>query len=360
LISSLVVVLLVVAHFSSGVLFIYTNFSAFQAFSALEARPQLSRVLPLFLRHFRFAARTRKASPLAFLRISNFSCSHFCLRQRPSYHFFHFFHFLMFCLLNIYGACAKLILPEGSTRHPPSPVYFLFNRISVWTPTESTMGRFKKWIIGAVVFFVLFTIVGFFVIPPLVKPYLLETLSKTLNRQVSLSDISLNPYTLTVTLRGFEIKEPKGEKAFVSFDELVVNLDIRSIFKRAPVIENLPSAAPCSPRPEQGQDVQLLRSACVDEGRAEGREEGARLFAVNNIIIENGSIDFIDGPLTRPHGPGDEHRDSLYIQHPGVHRHIRAAPVCRSDQRRSLFPRGQNQDFQGHPRYDFQHLDRGL
>ena len=48
------------------------------------------------------------------------------------------------------------------------------------------MGRLKKWIIGAAVFFVLFTVIGFFIIPPLVKPYLLDTLSKTLNRQVSL------------------------------------------------------------------------------------------------------------------------------------------------------------------------------
>ncbi|MGZ3608244.1 MAG: DUF748 domain-containing protein, partial [Syntrophales bacterium] len=67
------------------------------------------------------------------------------------------------------------------------------------------MGRFKKWIIGAAIFFVLFTVIGFFVIPPILKPYLIETLSKTLNRQVSLSDIGLNPYTLTLTLRGFEI-----------------------------------------------------------------------------------------------------------------------------------------------------------
>ena len=77
------------------------------------------------------------------------------------------------------------------------------------------MGRYKKWILGIVVFFVLFTVIGFFVVPPILKSYLLETLSKTLNRQVSLSDISLNPYTLTLTLRGFEIKEPQGEKTFV-------------------------------------------------------------------------------------------------------------------------------------------------
>jgi len=164
------------------------------------------------------------------------------------------------------------------------------------------MGRFKKWIIGAAVFFVLFTVIGFFVIPPIVKPYLLETISKTLNRQVSLSELTLNPYTLTVTLRGFEIKEPQGEKTFVSFDELVVNLDIRSIFKRAPVIEEFIVRKPY---------VHLVRNkdktynfsdllALIKEEPKEEKKEPAQ-FSVNNIVVENGSIDFIDGPFDTTH-----------------------------------------------------------
>ncbi|MGE5789636.1 MAG: DUF748 domain-containing protein [Syntrophaceae bacterium] len=168
------------------------------------------------------------------------------------------------------------------------------------------MSRYKKWIIGAVVFFALFTIIGFFVIPPIVKPYLLETLSKTLNRQVSLSELSLNPYTLTVTLRGFEIKEPEGEATFVSFDELVVNLDIRSIFKRAPVVEEFLVRKPY---------VHLVRHkdktynfsdllALIKEEPKEKKKEPA-LFSVNNIVVENGGIDFIDGPFDTTHAVRD-------------------------------------------------------
>jgi outer membrane protein OmpA-like peptidoglycan-associated protein len=164
------------------------------------------------------------------------------------------------------------------------------------------MGRLKKWIIGAAVFFVLFTLIGFFVIPPLVKPYLLETLSKTLNRKVSLSEIRLNPYTLTVTLRGFEIKEPKGEKTFVSFDELVVNLDIRSIFRRAPVIEELIVRKPYAHlvrNKDKTYNFSDLLALKKDEPKDEKKEPPQ--FSVNNIIIENGSIDFIDGPFDTTH-----------------------------------------------------------
>ena len=164
------------------------------------------------------------------------------------------------------------------------------------------MGRFKKWIIGAVVFFVLFTLIGFFVVPPIVKPYLLETISKTLNRQVSLSDLTLNPYTLTVTLRGFEIKEPKGEKTFVSFDEMVVNLDIRSIFRRAPVIEEFTVRKPhvhLVRNRDKTYNFSDLLALMKDEPKDEKKEPPQ--FSVNNIVIENGSIDFIDGPFDTTH-----------------------------------------------------------
>ncbi|HET6488679.1 MAG TPA: DUF748 domain-containing protein [Syntrophales bacterium] len=170
------------------------------------------------------------------------------------------------------------------------------------------MGRYKKWILGAVVFFVLFTLIGFFVVPPILKSYLLETLSKTLNRQVSLSDISLNPYTLTLTLRGFEIKEPQGEKTFVSFDECVVNLDIRSVYRRAPVVEEFIVRKPYAHlvrNKDKTYNFSDLLALIKEEPKEEKKEPFP--FSVNNIVIENGSIDFIDGPFDTTHTVRDLH-----------------------------------------------------
>ena len=170
------------------------------------------------------------------------------------------------------------------------------------------MGRFNKWIIGTVVFFFFFTVIGFFVIPPILKPYLLETLSKTLNRQVSLSGISLNPYTLTLTLRGFEIKEPKSPETFVSLEELVINLDIRSVFKRAPIIEEFIVRKPyvhlvrSKDKTYNFADLLALKK---DEPKDEKKEPF--LFSVNKIVIENGGIDFVDGPFDTKHTVRDMH-----------------------------------------------------
>jgi len=170
------------------------------------------------------------------------------------------------------------------------------------------MGRFKKWIIGVVVFFVLFTVIGFFVIPPILKPYLKETLSKTLNRQVSLSEIRLNPYTLTLTLRGFEIKEPKNDETFVSLEELVINMDIRSIFKRAPIIEEFILRKPYAHLVRnKDKTYNFADILALKKEEPKDEKEEPFLFSVNNIVIENGSIDFVDGPFDTKHTIRDMH-----------------------------------------------------
>jgi uncharacterized protein involved in outer membrane biogenesis len=170
------------------------------------------------------------------------------------------------------------------------------------------MGRFKMWIIGVVVFFVLFTVIGFFVIPPLLKPYLLETLSKTLNRQVSLSSIGLNPYTLKIALKGLEIKEPKSDETFISFEEMVINMDIRSIFRRAPIIEEFILRKPYAHlvrNKDKTYNFADLLALKKEEPKDEKKEPF--LFSVNNIVIEDGSIDFVDGPFDTKHTVREMH-----------------------------------------------------
>ena len=98
------------------------------------------------------------------------------------------------------------------------------------------MRRYKKILIGLGVTLVIIGITGFFILPPIVKSILVDKLSQTLKRPVSIQSIKINPYALTVTIRGFEIKERSGQEKFVSFDELHVNLDSLSIFKRALIL----------------------------------------------------------------------------------------------------------------------------
>ena len=101
------------------------------------------------------------------------------------------------------------------------------------------MRRLKKWLIGLVLFFVVFTLFGFFVVPPILKSILVKKMSENLNREVTIERIRVNPYTLSVTVNGIGIQERGGSEPFVSCDELFINLEILSAVKRALILKEL-------------------------------------------------------------------------------------------------------------------------
>jgi len=106
------------------------------------------------------------------------------------------------------------------------------------------MSRLEKSVTAALTSLVIFTVVGFLVLPPILKSILQKKLSENLHRQVVVEDIDLNPYVLSLTVQGFVIKGFETSDTFVSFDELYVNLDIMSLFKWAVRVQRL--QPPCN------------------------------------------------------------------------------------------------------------------
>ncbi|MEJ2037736.1 MAG: DUF748 domain-containing protein [Desulfosarcinaceae bacterium] len=104
----------------------------------------------------------------------------------------------------------------------------------------------------------LYSLAGFVAVPLVVKHMLETRAAGALHRSISLVQARFNPYTLTLKLRGLTVaqKAPgKDQGAFVSLDELLVNMQIRSIFQRAVVIREIRLTAP---------RVQLVR---LNDGR---------------------------------------------------------------------------------------------
>src|SRR4030042_2082857 len=101
------------------------------------------------------------------------------------------------------------------------------------------MRRLKKLFIGLVLFFFIFTIVGFFVVPPLLKSILIKKLSENIHRDVTIDQIKMNPYALSLTVKGFTVKDRGSSETFLSFDELFVNLQSLSALKFALVFKEI-------------------------------------------------------------------------------------------------------------------------
>ncbi|NMC96968.1 MAG: DUF748 domain-containing protein, partial [Deltaproteobacteria bacterium] len=162
----------------------------------------------------------------------------------------------------------------------------------------------KKIAIGLLIFLVVLGIAGFFIAPPLMKPYIMKKMSEALHRKASIEKVSINPYALSITLKKFSLEDPGKPKPFVAFDELYVNADlISSLFRRALILRQITLTNPyvgISRKPDGSYNFSDLLPKDEEKPKPD-KEENPFLFSLNNIQIINGNIDFEDAPKKTNH-----------------------------------------------------------
>ena len=76
-----------------------------------------------------------------------------------------------------------------------------------------------KWVF---ILFILYTVVGFLILPPIIRAVAVKVLSEQLDRKVTIQRVKLNPYVPSITIRGLLILDKDGQP-FVSWDEVYVS-----------------------------------------------------------------------------------------------------------------------------------------
>jgi len=162
----------------------------------------------------------------------------------------------------------------------------------------------KKIVIGLFIFLVVLGIAGFFIAPPLVKPFIMKKMSEALHRKASIEKIIINPYAVSVTLKGFSLEDPGKPKPFVAFDELYINADLASsLFRRALILKKITLTNPyvgIARKTDRSYNFSDLLPKDENKPKPE-KEEKPFFFSLNNIQIINGNIDFEDGPKKTNH-----------------------------------------------------------
>ncbi len=77
-----------------------------------------------------------------------------------------------------------------------------------------------------------YTITGFFIVPPIIQKQIVKNAATKLGREVVLEKVRFNPLNLSLSLQGFALKDPDGA-TFVGFDEFYVNFQTSSLFRWA-------------------------------------------------------------------------------------------------------------------------------
>ena len=163
------------------------------------------------------------------------------------------------------------------------------------------MKKIKTLVIAFTVFLLLIAVSGFFIAPAVLKPLIIKKLTETLNREARMEKLSINPFTVSVTVRGFSLADPGQPSPFISFEKMHVNIDaLMSVFRRALILTEIGLETPyvgLMRRPDGTYNFTDL----IPPGKPEKDKTKPLLFSLNNIRIANGQIDFRDIPKKTDH-----------------------------------------------------------
>ncbi len=85
--------------------------------------------------------------------------------------------------------------------------------------------RWQRWTFWAVV---IYAVLGFLVLPPIVRRVAQNKISTQIDREVSIRSVRINPFALSATVRGLLIKDKDGEP-LMSWDEFYANFQLLSL-----------------------------------------------------------------------------------------------------------------------------------
>jgi len=156
---------------------------------------------------------------------------------------------------------------------------------------------------------VIFTLSGFFVAPPVLKSLLVKNISKTLQRDVSIAKIDINPLNLTLKVSGIKIKEKGKTDTMFSLEELFINVESSSIVRRALILKEITIKRPYvniirnKDRTYNFSDILKMGEKEKEGEKKKAVEKKKRpfYFSLNDISIIDGTIDFYDAPFETRH-----------------------------------------------------------
>lgn len=161
----------------------------------------------------------------------------------------------------------------------------------------SKLTKQTKWALALGTAFVLYTIIGFFVVPAVVKSQMLKRLPVLTQRQVAIDRVRFNPYVLSLTIDGFSLKETNGE-VFSSFGELYVNFQLSSIFRRAFVFKEISLRDPFAQITYFTNGMfnfsNLLTNAAPAPAPAPQKPQALPRVIVYDLLVTNGAVAFAD------------------------------------------------------------------
>ncbi len=163
-----------------------------------------------------------------------------------------------------------------------------------WVRRLRTLGFI---VVGLITFYAL---LGFLILPAYLRAKIPVMLSKQLHHPVTVGDIALNPFTLTLIIKEFDIRD-QDHTPLIGFEHLYVNIGLSSILNRALTFDHIRLRIPYGVvriRPDGTLNLADLRPKPPDQSTSPptdtGQERSLPSLIIRSLEIERGAFEFHD------------------------------------------------------------------
>lgn len=169
----------------------------------------------------------------------------------------------------------------------------------------------SRWIrrlgITLLVIFVLYSLGGFFGVPPLLRHIATTQVAASLHRPVAVGRVAFNPYTLRLQIDQLHVGDAAGAppQPFVDIGHLNVRASWTSLFRLAPIVREVvvdqPAIHVVRTAPQKFNFSDLLAPSAPASPAAPAPAKKSSRFAVSNIQVNDGLVQFDDRVLGQKH-----------------------------------------------------------
>ena len=92
--------------------------------------------------------------------------------------------------------------------------------------------RWRRWLIGIATALAAYALLGFFLVPWLIKSAAINAVSENLNAELRLEKLAVNPFALSLRIDGLELDTTDGEPV-VRVRQIYTNFQLSSLFRWA-------------------------------------------------------------------------------------------------------------------------------
>lgn len=172
-------------------------------------------------------------------------------------------------------------------------------------------------------------LLAWLVVPPVARAQIEKHASQALGRTVTVDKVEFLPWMLEATVRGLSIASQDGTTAQVQVARIHVDAELQSLWRLAPVIDSLQVDEPVIHVAQTEPGRYDFDDVLARFGPKPGQDEppsSPQGFALYNIVLQGGAIDFDDRTVGKTHTLRQIRLDIPFLSNLPADREVKVLP----------------------------------